>query len=72
MSSQTTPALLLFDRRLMERNLRKGFLTQAEVDARLAAIPDCSANAERVAASLHDEPAGDDDEDGEEGDDDEG
>jgi len=70
MSSQTTPASLLFDRRLMERNLRKGFLTQAEVDARLAAIPDCSANAERVAASLHDEPAVD--EDGEEGDDDEG
>ncbi len=69
MSSQTTPASLLFDRRLMERNLRKGFLTQAEVDARLAAIPDCSANAERVAASLHDEPTADD---GEESDDDEG
>jgi len=75
MSNQTTPAALLFDRRLLDRNLRKGYLTQAEVDAQLATLPDSTDNAAKVAASLHDapEPEVDDlDDDEEDIDDDEG
>lgn len=73
MSNQTTPAALLFDRRLLDRNLRKGYLTQAQFDAQLATLPDCADNAARVAASLHDAPEVDDlDDDEEDIDDDEG
>lgn len=47
----------LLDKRILDRNLAKGLVTQKEVDKHLAALPDKSANAEYVdpAASLAEE-----------------
>ena len=36
--------IFLFDRRLVERNKRKGLITQEEYERYLAALPDVSAN----------------------------
>ncbi|MBL8603005.1 MAG: hypothetical protein JNK72_13860 [Myxococcales bacterium] len=65
MSNQTTPDALLFDRRLIERNLRKGYLTPTVLDKHLAGLPDVAESAEPVAAKLHDEPALDDEDEDE-------
>ena len=47
----------LLDKRILDRNLAKGLVTQKEVDKHLAALADKSANAEYVdpAASLAEE-----------------
>lgn len=47
----------LLDKRILERNLAKGLVTQKEVDKHLASLADKSANAEYVdpAASLAEE-----------------
>ena len=47
----------LLDKRILDRNLAKGLVTQKEVDKHLAALPDKSTNAEYVdpAASLAEE-----------------
>ncbi|MBK8591736.1 MAG: hypothetical protein IPN77_21970 [Sandaracinaceae bacterium] len=47
----------LLDKRILDRNITKGLVTQKEVDKHLAALPDKSANAEYVdpAASLAEE-----------------
>jgi len=47
----------LLDKRILDRNLAKGLVTQKEVDKHLAALPDKSANAEYLdpAASLAEE-----------------
>lgn len=47
----------LLDKRILDRNLAKGLVTQKDVDKHLAALPDKSANAEYVdpAASLAEE-----------------
>ncbi|MBK6811127.1 MAG: hypothetical protein IPL19_26315 [Sandaracinaceae bacterium] len=47
----------LLDKRILDRNMAKGLVTQKEVDKHLAALPDKSTNAEYVdpAASLAEE-----------------
>lgn len=41
-----------FDKRLIERNLRKGQLTPEEYQAHLAALPDASDNVDVVEAQI--------------------
>lgn len=63
----TAPVLL--DRRVVERNIKKGLLTREEFEKHLDGLSDVAGQAEKIAATLH---GRDDDDDVEEGDDDEG
>ncbi|RME52760.1 MAG: hypothetical protein D6795_06310 [Deltaproteobacteria bacterium] len=45
----------LFDRRLVERNRRKGLITKEEYEAHLAALPDVSEKIEPVSETPTDE-----------------
>lgn len=39
---------LMYDRRIVERNVTKGLLSDADYEAYLAGLADCEQNAERV------------------------
>jgi len=59
MRKDATPRDILFDRRIVERNLRKGIVTREEYEQYLLALPDVSANAEVISARLgEDDPSG--------------
>ena len=52
MRKDTTPANMLFDRRVVERNLRKGVVTREEYDQWLANLADSTPNSEVIRATL--------------------
>jgi len=68
MRKDTTPADMLFDTRVVKRNIGKGIVTQKEYDARLAALPDTADNSELVHTRLGEDDLGgaeqDDDDEG--------
>jgi hypothetical protein len=39
----------VFDKRIVERNIKKGLITRKQYEERLAALPDVEGNAEYVA-----------------------
>lgn len=65
----TAPVLL--DRRVVERNIKKGLLTREEFEKHLEGLGDVAGQAEKIAATLHGRDD-DHDDDVEENDDDEG
>lgn len=52
MRKDVTPRDTLLDRRVVERNIRKGVVTREEYDGFLASLPDVGGNAETVRAKL--------------------
>lgn len=74
MRKDSTPRDMLLDRRVVERNIRKGIVTREEYETFLRELGDTADNAECVTARLgEEEPVDDvDDEDEEETDDVEG
>ncbi len=77
MRKDVTPLHSLVDRRVVERNIRKGIISQSEYQTFLDGLKDVAANAETVRARLgvDDEPAEpdiDDVDDAEEEDEEEG
>jgi len=48
---------LMFDRRIVDRNVTKGLLSEAEYTAYLEALVDCEANAERVTVGVEEAEA---------------
>ena len=68
MRKDTTPADMLFDTRVVKRNIGKGIVTQKEYDARPAALPDSTDNSELVRTRLgEDDIAGAEQDDDDEG-----
>lgn len=57
MRTDTTPQNVLFDRRIVERNLRKGLVTREAYEQYLQTLPDVSANAEVISARLGEDDA---------------
>lgn len=73
MRKDSTPRDMLLDRRVVERNIRKGIVTREEYDTFLRELGDTADNAESVTARLgEDELVDDVDDDEEETDDVEG
>lgn len=74
MRKDVTPRDTLLDRRVVERNIRKGIVTREEYDGFLQGLPDVSAQAELIRARLgeNEEPEGADVGDDDEDDEDEG
>lgn len=73
MRKDSTPRDMLLDRRVVERNIRKGIVTREEYDAFLRELGDTADNAESVTARLGEDDLVDDiDDDEEETDDAEG
>jgi hypothetical protein len=77
MRKDSTPRDMLLDRRVVERNIRKGIVTREEYDTFLRELGDTADNAETIAARLGEDEAVEevdevDDEDEEETDDVEG
>ena len=69
MRKDSTPRDMLLDRRVVERNIRKGIVTREEYDTFLRELGDASANAESITARLGEEdPVDDVDEDDEDDD----
>jgi len=64
MRTDVTPRDILLDRRIVERNIRKGVVTREEYERHLQTLPDVAGNAELIAARLGErEEAIDDDDD---------
>lgn len=63
MRKDTTPPHMLFDRRVVERNIRKGVVSRDEYNDWLAKLGDAAPNSELIQATLggDDDDAGDDD-----------
>ena len=55
MRKDSTPRDMLLDRRVVERNIRKGIVTREEYDTFLRELGDASANAESITARLGEE-----------------
>lgn len=73
MRKDSTPRDMLLDRRVVERNIRKGIVTREEYDTFLRELGDTADNAESVTARLGEDDLVDDiDDDEEETDDVEG
>jgi len=73
MRKDSTPRDMLLDRRVVERNIRKGIVTREEYDTFLRELGDTADNAESITARLGEDDLGDDiDDDEEETDDVEG
>lgn len=73
MRKDSTPRDMLLDRRVVERNIRKGIVTREEYDTFLRELGDTADNAESVTARLGEDDLVDDiDDDEEETDDAEG
>ena len=77
MRKDVTPREMLLDRRVVERNIRKGLVTREEYQQYVSSLPDAAENAEEIRARLGEEEAlaagasdEDDDEDDEDLDDD--
>jgi hypothetical protein len=52
MRKDTTPRDMLLDRRVVDRNIKKGLVTREEYDKSLAALPDVADQAEEVRVRL--------------------
>lgn len=52
MRKDVTPRNNLLDRRVVERNIRKGIVTREEYDKSLSELPDVGGNAVIIAARL--------------------
>ena len=63
MRRDTTPRDMLLDRRVVQRNIRKGLVTREEYEAYLAGLGDVSDQAEEIRARLGEEEPDDEDED---------
>ena len=50
--------LKLMDKRVIERNLGKGLISQKEVEAHLKKLPDLEAEAEELILDVHDDEDG--------------
>lgn len=61
MRKDTTPPNMLFDRRVVERNIRKGVVTREDYNQWLSALSDVAENAETVRATLGEDDDLDDD-----------
>lgn len=73
MRKDSTPRDMLLDRRVVERNIRKGIVSREEYEAFLRQLGDSSDNAAVVSAKLGEDDEPEDDDDAEEqGDDAEG
>ncbi|MDB4927901.1 MAG: hypothetical protein JWM10_385 [Myxococcaceae bacterium] len=69
MRKDSTPRDMLLDRRVVERNIRKGIVTREEYDTFLRELGDTADNAETITAKLGEDDvvdAVDDEEDDEE------
>lgn len=64
MRKDVTPRDMLLDRRVVERNIRKGIVTRDEYESFLTSLPDAAGNSEAIRAKLgeHEEPEADIDE----------
>ena len=71
MRKDSTPRDMLLDRRVVERNIRKGIVTREEYDTFLRELGDTAENAETVTARLGEEDPVDEDEDEDEDDEEE-
>ncbi len=60
MRKDITPRDMLMDRRVVERNIRKGLVTPEEYAQYLATLPDVGENAEEVRAKLGEDESLDD------------
>ncbi len=60
MRKDSTPRDMLLDRRVVERNIRKGIVTREEYEAFLRQLGDTADNAEVVAARLGEDEEEDD------------
>lgn len=61
MRKDTTPPNMLFDRRVVERNIRKGVVTREDYNQWLSALSDVAENAETVRTTLGEDDDLDDD-----------
>lgn len=52
MRTDITPRDILLDRRIVDRNIRKGVVTREEYEKHLQTLPDVGGNAEVIAARL--------------------
>lgn len=52
MAKDTTPRYNLFDRRVVERNIKKGEVSREEYEKFVSSLPDVAENAELVSARL--------------------
>lgn len=59
MRKDTTPPNMLFDRRVVERNIRKGVVSRDDYNKWLTALTDVSENAETIRATLGEDEASD-------------
>jgi hypothetical protein len=50
--TETARADIRFDKRIIERSLSRGLVTQAEVDVRMKALVDQAANADNIAVAI--------------------
>ncbi len=60
MRKDVTPRDMLLDRRVVERNIRKGIVTRDEYESFLKALPDAADNSEAIRAKLGEHDADDD------------
>ena len=60
MRKDSTPRDMLLDRRVVERNIRKGIVTREEYDTFLRELGDTADNAESVTARLGEDELVDD------------
>ena len=65
MRKDSTPRDMLLDRRVVERNIRKGIVTREEYETFLRELGDTAENAETITARLGEEDPVEDDEDDE-------
>ena len=59
MRKDTTPPNMLFDRRVVERNIRKGVVSRDDYNKWLTALADVSEKAETIRATLGEDEASD-------------
>ena len=71
MRKDSTPRDMLLDRRVVERNIRKGIVTREEYETFLRELGDTAENAESITARLGEEDAVDEIEDDEDDEDEE-
>lgn len=62
MRKDTTPPHMIFDRRVVERNIQKNVVTREEYEQWLAKLTDATPNSEVIRATLGDEDELDEDE----------
>lgn len=55
MRKEVTPRAMLLDKRVVERNIKKGLITREEYEKSLAELPDVADQAEEIRARLGEE-----------------